>query len=158
MRFTRRKFLQGGAIVGAGFVSGLTWPRALAAPGAGAFAGAIDLAVARGASPAKNCLAAVEALGGFSRFVRAGDKVVVKPNPVGENRPERAVNTHPEMVEVVVQVNGKVRSRLTVGADAGEGEVRERVLSDPRIREYTADKRIRKTVYVPGKLFSIVAS
>jgi len=63
-----------------------------------------------------------------------------------------------EMVEVVVQVNGKVRSRLTVGADAGEGEVRERVLSDPRIREYTADKRIRKTVYVPGKLFSIVAS
>jgi leucyl-tRNA synthetase len=63
-----------------------------------------------------------------------------------------------ETVEVVVQVNGKVRSRLTVGADAGEGEVRERVLADPRIREYTADKRIRKTVYVPGKLFSIVAS
>ena len=63
-----------------------------------------------------------------------------------------------ETVEVVVQVNGKVRSRLTVGADAGEAEVRERVLADPRIREYTADKRIRKTVYVPGKLFSIVAS
>lgn len=103
MRFTRREFLQSGAIVGAGLVSGLTWPRALAGPGAGVSAGAIDLAVARGASPAKNCLAAVAALGGFSRFVRAGDKVVVKPNPVGESRPERAINTHPDMVEAVVR-------------------------------------------------------
>ncbi len=63
-----------------------------------------------------------------------------------------------ETVEVVVQVNGKVRSKLTVAAGAGEGEVRGRVMDDPRIREYTAGKEIRKTVYVPGKLFSIVAS
>jgi len=61
-----------------------------------------------------------------------------------------------EEVEVVVQINGKVRSKLTVGAGAGEGEVRERVMADPKIREYTAGKEIRKTVYVPRKLFSIV--
>jgi len=59
---------------------------------------------------------------------------------------------------VVVQVNGKVRSKLTVGAGAGEGEVRERVMADPKVQEYTAGREIRKTVYVPGKLFSIVVS
>ena len=63
-----------------------------------------------------------------------------------------------EEIEVVVQVNGKVRSKLTVGADAGEDEVRERVMADPKVREYTAGGEIRKTVYVPGKLFSIVVS
>jgi leucyl-tRNA synthetase len=63
-----------------------------------------------------------------------------------------------EQVEVVVQVNGKVRSRLTVGAAAGEAEIRDRVMADPKVREHTAGKEIRKTVYVPGKLFSIVAS
>jgi len=63
-----------------------------------------------------------------------------------------------EEIEVVVQVNGKVRSKLTVGAGAGEDEVRERVMADPKVREYTADREIRKTVYVPGKLFSIVVS
>jgi len=61
-----------------------------------------DLAVVTGSSPAKNCLKAVDVLGGFSRFVRSGDSVVIKPNPVGRNRPEQAINTHPEMVRVVV--------------------------------------------------------
>ena len=46
----------------------------------------------------------------------------------------------------------------TPDAGAGEGEVRERVMADPKIREYTAGKEVRKTVYVPGKLFSIVVS
>ena len=63
-----------------------------------------------------------------------------------------------EEIEVVVQVNGKVRSKLTIGAGAGEDEVRERVMADPKVREYTAGGEIRKTVYVPGKLFSIVVS
>jgi leucyl-tRNA synthetase len=61
-------------------------------------------------------------------------------------------------VEVVVQINGKVRSKLTVAAGAEEGEVRERVMADPKIREYTAGREVRKTVYVPGKLYSIVVS
>jgi leucyl-tRNA synthetase len=54
-----------------------------------------------------------------------------------------------EEVEVVIQVNGKVRSKLTVGAGAG---------ADPKVREYVAGREIRKTVYVPRKLFSIVVS
>ena len=51
---------------------------------------------------------------------------------------------------------GAVMRKLVAGT--GEGEVRERVMADPKIREYTAGKEIRKTVYVPGKLFSIVVS
>jgi leucyl-tRNA synthetase len=61
-------------------------------------------------------------------------------------------------VEVVVQINGKVRSKLTVAAGTEETEVRERVMADPKVREYTAGREIRKTVYVPGKLFSIVVA
>jgi leucyl-tRNA synthetase len=61
-------------------------------------------------------------------------------------------------VEVVVQVNGKVRTKLTVGAEAGEAEVGGLAMADPRVREHTAGKQVRKTIYVPGKLFSIVAS
>ena len=61
-----------------------------------------DLAVVTGPSPAKNCLKAVDALGGFKRFIRSGDSVVIKPNPVGRNRPERAINTHPDMIRTVI--------------------------------------------------------
>jgi len=63
-----------------------------------------------------------------------------------------------DTVVLVVQVNGKVRSRLTVAAGAGEDEVRALAMADPRVLEHTAGKEIRKTVYVPGKLFSLVAN
>ena len=102
---TRREFLRstaavgvGAAAVSVGFSSCTTTDTGL-----DFYRPAIDLAVARGASPAKNCLAAVEALGGFGKFVHEGDKVVVKPNPIGSHRPEMAVNTHPDMVEAVIR-------------------------------------------------------
>ena len=63
-----------------------------------------------------------------------------------------------DTVEVVVQVNGKVRAKLTVAAGAEEEEVRALAMADPRVQEHTAGKQIRKTVYVPGKLFSVVAA
>ncbi len=63
-----------------------------------------------------------------------------------------------ETVEVVVQVNGKVRSKLTVGTTAAEQEVRELAMADPKVREYTEGKQVRKTVYVPRKLVSIVVA
>lgn len=102
---TRRAFLKQTAICGAGiaFASGSAAGRLFGAPILDLYNPPIDLAVVTGDSPAKNCLAAVEALGGFGKFVRSGDKVVVKPNPVGSNRPERAINTHPEMIEAVVR-------------------------------------------------------
>jgi leucyl-tRNA synthetase len=61
-----------------------------------------------------------------------------------------------EEILVVVQINGKLRSRITVDAGATEEEIRSMVMADPRVLEYTEGKKIRKMVYVPKKLVSIV--
>ena len=63
-----------------------------------------------------------------------------------------------EEMLVVVQINGKIRSRITADADATEEEIRSMVLDDPRVREYTEGKALKKLVYVPRKLFSIVTA
>jgi leucyl-tRNA synthetase len=61
-------------------------------------------------------------------------------------------------VEIAVQVNGKVRAKLTIAADAAEDVVREAALALPRIEEQLAGLTVRKVVVVPKKLVSIVAS
>ncbi len=61
-----------------------------------------------------------------------------------------------EEVLIVVQVNGKLRSRLMVPVDAGEDAIRESALNDPKIRESVAGKAVRKVVVVPGKLVNVV--
>jgi leucyl-tRNA synthetase len=61
-----------------------------------------------------------------------------------------------EMV-VPVQVNGKVRSRLTVSADASEQELREMALADPAVRAHTAGKSVGPVIVAKGRLVSIVA-
>jgi leucyl-tRNA synthetase len=63
-----------------------------------------------------------------------------------------------EEILVVVQINGKLRSRITAEADATEEEIRSMVLDDPRVREYTEGKTLKKLVYVPKKLVSIVTA
>jgi leucyl-tRNA synthetase len=57
---------------------------------------------------------------------------------------------------IVVQVNGKMRGRLTLPADSSEEEVVREAAADRRIREWTEKGKIVKTVYVPGKLVNIV--
>ncbi|HEY8369577.1 MAG TPA: leucine--tRNA ligase [Thermodesulfobacteriota bacterium] len=59
-------------------------------------------------------------------------------------------------VLIVVQVNGKVRSRITLPADSPEDDVRAAALADARVREFTGGKPPRKVVVVPNKLVSIV--
>jgi uncharacterized protein (DUF362 family) len=102
-RLSRRTFLTTSAAFGAGLALGGTHIgcRRQALSGRAAEP-AVDLAVITGDSPAQNCRAAVEALGGLPRFVRPGDRVVIKPNPVGTNPPEDAINTHPELVGALV--------------------------------------------------------
>jgi len=60
-------------------------------------------------------------------------------------------------VEIVVQVNGKVRGKVTVAADADEEMVREAALGVPRVAEQIEGRTVRKVVVVPGKLVSVVA-
>ena len=59
-----------------------------------------DIAVAKGA-PAAAARSAVQALGGMSRFVKKGQRVVIKPNMSFPVPPERASNTHPEVVREI---------------------------------------------------------
>ena len=62
-----------------------------------------------------------------------------------------------EELEIPVQVNGKLRSHITVPADAPETVVLERALADEKIQAFIAGKQIAKKIFVPGKLVNIVA-
>jgi leucyl-tRNA synthetase len=59
-------------------------------------------------------------------------------------------------VEIAVQVNGKLRGRVSVSADATEEETRAAALADERVRPWTEGKQIVKTVVVPGRLVNVV--
>jgi len=59
-------------------------------------------------------------------------------------------------VEIVVQFNGKLRSRLTVPFDAGEDAVREAALNDAKVKEALDGKQIAKVIVVKNKLVNIV--
>jgi leucyl-tRNA synthetase len=61
-----------------------------------------------------------------------------------------------ERILLVVQVNGKLRSRISVAADATQGEMQEAAVNDPRIRDFLGDKAIKKVIVVPGRLVNIV--
>jgi leucyl-tRNA synthetase len=61
-----------------------------------------------------------------------------------------------EEIEIPVQVNGKLRGRVVVSADATEETVLERALADEKVRAAIAGKQIVKKIYVPGKLLNIV--
>jgi len=59
-------------------------------------------------------------------------------------------------IELPVQVNGKVRDRVTVPADAPESEIVAAALALPNVVAHTEGKTVRKVVVVPGKLVSVV--
>jgi uncharacterized protein (DUF362 family) len=77
--------------------------------------GATDMVIVHGTDPTANVRKAIAALGGMSRFVNKGERVVVKPN-IGWNRlPEQAANTNPLVVaEVVRQVVAAGASKVWV--------------------------------------------
>ncbi|WP_373792569.1 leucine--tRNA ligase [Jeotgalibaca porci] len=61
-------------------------------------------------------------------------------------------------VEVVFQVNGKVKSRSSVPAAATKEELTEIAMADEKVKEAIAGKQVRKVIAVPGKLVNIVAN
>ncbi|MDD5574875.1 MAG: leucine--tRNA ligase, partial [Candidatus Omnitrophica bacterium] len=63
-----------------------------------------------------------------------------------------------EEATYVVQVNGKVRSKIVLSLAARQDEVKTAALEDAKIREWTAGKVVQKVIVVPGKLVSIVVS
>ncbi len=63
-----------------------------------------------------------------------------------------------EEMTVVVQVNGKLRSRLVVPVDISDDDIKQAALDDEKIKSYTEDKTIRQVIYVPKKLVNVVVS
>lgn len=61
-------------------------------------------------------------------------------------------------IEVIFQVNGKVRSRALVPADLGKDELAEQAMQDEKIQKEIEGKTVRKLVAIPGKLVNIVAN
>ena len=61
-----------------------------------------------------------------------------------------------ETIEVVVQVNGKLRGRVAVAAEADEAAVREAALADSNVQRFIEGRPVRKFIYVRGKLANVV--
>ena len=61
-------------------------------------------------------------------------------------------------ITLVVQVNGKVRAKISASANITEAEANEIAMEDPGVQKHTQGLEIRKVIYVPGKLLNIVAN
>ena len=61
-----------------------------------------------------------------------------------------------EEVVIIVQVDGKVRSRLTVDVAAAERDVQDKALADEKVRPWLDGRQIAKVVVVPGRLVNVV--
>jgi len=85
-------------------------------------------------------------------------------NALGHSRalidePWRAVDAEAleqATAELVVQVNGKLRARITVPVETGEEALREAALADPHVRKFIGTAAIRKVIVVRGKLVNVV--
>jgi leucyl-tRNA synthetase len=62
------------------------------------------------------------------------------------------------VVEVVLQVNGKVRGHISVPRDLSKDELEAHARQDEKIRAFTGDGEIRKVIVVPNKLVNLVVS
>jgi leucyl-tRNA synthetase len=61
-------------------------------------------------------------------------------------------------ITLVVQVNGKVRGKITVGVDTAKDAVEAAALADQNVQRFMAGKQLRKIIVVPGRLVNIVVS
>jgi leucyl-tRNA synthetase len=61
-----------------------------------------------------------------------------------------------DTLEIVVQINGKLRGRVSVAAGASEDQIREIALADPNVQKWIEGKAIRKVIVVKGKLVNVV--
>ena len=61
-----------------------------------------------------------------------------------------------DTLEIIIQVNGKLRARLNVAADTDEKTLKELAFNEPKIAKFISDQKIKKTIIVPRKLINIV--
>ena len=85
---------------------------------------------------------------------------------IGHNTPMDKVNwpeydeeaAKEEEITIVLQVNGKVRSRIMIEPGASEDTLKEKALADANVLKFSEGKTIRKVIVVPNKLVNIVAT
>jgi leucyl-tRNA synthetase len=63
-----------------------------------------------------------------------------------------------DRIELAVQVNGKLRGRVSVAAGAGEDTIRETALAAENVQRHVEGKDVRKVIVVPGKLVNVVVA
>ena len=61
-----------------------------------------------------------------------------------------------DLIDIVVQVNGKLRGKISVAADADKEAIIEQALADPNAQRFIDGGEVRKTIVVPGRLVNIV--
>jgi len=61
-----------------------------------------------------------------------------------------------DTIEIVVQVNGKLRARISVAADADRDSIAAIALEDENVQQFVGDKDVRKIIVVPGRLVNVV--
>jgi leucyl-tRNA synthetase len=61
-----------------------------------------------------------------------------------------------DKIELMVQVNGKLRAKVSVAADADNDAIQAVAMADENVQKFTEDKQIRKVIVVPGRLINIV--
>jgi leucyl-tRNA synthetase len=60
------------------------------------------------------------------------------------------------IASIVIQIDGKMRGSVSVGADSVEDDVLIAAMKDPSIARHIAGKQVRKRVYVKGKILNLV--
>ena len=81
-----------------------------------------------------------------------GEKSVhIQPWPAYEEAAMRQ-----DEVEIVLQINGKVRDKIVVAAELDAAGMEQAALAQPRVKQYTEGKTIVKVIAIPGKLVNIV--
>ncbi len=61
-----------------------------------------------------------------------------------------------DTIEGPVQINGKVRGRITINANDPENVIKEKMLSDSALSAHFKDTDIKKFIYVPGRIINVV--
>ena len=84
---------------------------------------------------------------------RAGHTTSIHNEPLPEFDAELAAD---EMIELVVQVNGRVRAKVDMPVDVTEEDAKEAAMALENVRRHTEGKQVVKAIYVPGRLVNLV--
>lgn len=86
-------------------------------------------------------------------WARLGKPFSIHTQPWPEGDPELAKE---EVIEIPIQINGKVRDRIEVAADADRATIEAVALASAKVQKWIGDKSVRKVIVVPGRMVNIV--